>query len=139
MHVGITSQRVRDVYAKAFDSARQRLGKSDFELSDINESTSPAERAGETSAAIPLEGLPAELHARVRMLEALAWSEHLVLYHQQRAVALKLILQQWVKNPFSLQPPRVLLRRFMPDKVVSRIVRMKNGPHPKLNEMPGRP
>lgn len=139
MHVGITSRRVREVYAKAFDSARERLGKSDFELNDIDESSSLADRAGETSAAIPLKGFPAELHARVRMLEALAWSEHLVLYHQQRSVALKLILQQWIRNPFSLQPPRVLLRRFMPERVVSRIVRVKNGPHPKLKEMPGRP
>jgi glycosyltransferase involved in cell wall biosynthesis len=138
MHVGITSQRVRNVYAKAFDSARERLGKSDFDLGEISTNASPAD-AGEASAAIPLHGLPADLHARVRMLEALAWSEHLVLHHQQRAVALKLILQQWVKNPFSFQPPRVLLRRFMPDRVVSKIVRMKNGAHPKLNEMPGRP
>jgi len=137
MHAGITSQRVRNVYAKAFDVARERLGESAIELSDFAERASTADRMTETSEAIPLWGFPSQIHARVRMLEALAWSEHLILYHQQRAVALKLILQQWMRNPFSLLPPRIILRRFMPVRIVQAVVRLKNGRQPKLKELPG--
>jgi hypothetical protein len=60
------------------------------------------------------------------MLETLAWSEHLILYHRQRAVALKLILQEWLENPLSLLPLRVLLRRLLPVSLVSRLVKLKN-------------
>jgi len=136
MRVGMTSQRVREVYAQAMRAARERLGKAGFELRDRDESASPAARITEISEAVPLHGFPAEIHSRVRMLEALAWSEHLILYHQQRAVAVKLILQQWVNNPFSLMPPRVILRRFMPGRIVQAIVKLKNGTQPKL-KLPG--
>ena len=86
---------------------------------------------------IPLSGFPVEIHARVRMLEAMAWSEHLILYHRQRTAALKLIIRAWIRNPWSLLPPRVILRRFMPARIVQTIVRVKNGAQPKLKELPG--
>jgi glycosyltransferase involved in cell wall biosynthesis len=136
MHAGITTQRVREVYQKALDAARKRLGEFHFALSEIDENASPADMTAEPAETVPLHGFPFEIHPRVRMLEAMAWSEHLILYQQQRTVALKLILQQWIKNPLSLLAPRVLLRRFMPTSIVARIVRLKNGSHPKLKEMP---
>jgi hypothetical protein len=60
------------------------------------------------------------------MLESLAWSEHLILYHRQRAVALKMIMKEWARNPLSPLPARVLLRRFLPVSVVARVVKLKN-------------
>jgi glycosyltransferase involved in cell wall biosynthesis len=137
MHVGITIQRVRDVYAKALSVAQARLGEPRFDMNTLATGASEFED-GSTFAGneIPLNGFPKEIHRRVRMLEAMAWSEHLILYQQQRTVALKLILQQWIKNPLSLLAPRVLLRRFMPTSIVARIVKVKNGSHPKLKEMP---
>jgi hypothetical protein len=128
---------VREVYAKALSVAQARLGEPRFDMNTLATGASEFED-GSTFAGneIPLNGFPKEIHRRVRMLEAMAWSEHLILYQQQRTVALKLILQQWIKNPLSLLPPRVLLRRFMPTSIVARIVKVKNGSHPKLKEMP---
>jgi glycosyltransferase involved in cell wall biosynthesis len=135
MHVGITTQRVREVYAKALSVAQGRLSKPQLDVglkAFESEDHSALNRDG-----IPLPGFPQELHARVRMLEAMAWSEHLILYHQQRAVALKLIARAWIAHPFSLMPARVILRRFMPTRIVQAIVRLKNGAQPKLKELPG--
>ena len=126
MRVSITSQLVREVYMRALVVARERLGKPGFQLDDCEPTlTRPDELKGR-SETIPLHGFPSEIHARVRMIETLAWSEHLILYHRQSVVALRLILQTWLQNPFSLQPPRVLLRRFVPAGIVARIVRIKN-------------
>lgn len=135
MQVRITTQRVRQVYAQALRVAQRRLitppgdiGLDTFEYPD---------RTTDEMNGIPLPGFPEELHARVRMIEAMAWSEHLVLYHQQRTAALKLITQAWMKNPWSLLPPRVILRRFMPTRIVQAVVRLKHGAQPKLKELPG--
>jgi hypothetical protein len=62
---------------------------------------------------------------RAEMLEALAWSENLVLYQNQRGAALKLIANAWRKHPFSPQPARVFLRRFLPLPVTKAIVNAK--------------
>jgi hypothetical protein len=135
MHVRLTMQRVPKVYAKALSVAQERLSTSpvNFSLeSMVSQDLSATERNE-----VPLSGFPRELHARVRMLEALVWSEQLILYHQQRTVALKLILRQWIENPFSLLPLRVILRRFIPRRIVKAVVRLKNGSPPKLKELPG--
>jgi glycosyltransferase involved in cell wall biosynthesis len=138
MHVGITTQGVREVYAKALSVARARRSEPRFDLNTLAAGASEFED-GNTLARneIPLNGFPHEIHARVRMLEAMAWSEHLILYHRQRTAALKLIARAWMTNPFSLLPPRVILRRFMPTRIVQKIVRLKNGPQPKLKELAG--
>ncbi|HET9787653.1 MAG TPA: hypothetical protein VFP47_10990, partial [Pyrinomonadaceae bacterium] len=52
--------------------------------------------------------------------------EHLLLYHHQRALALKMIAKEWFRNPLSMQPGRVFLRRFLPTPVVGRVVKWKN-------------
>ena len=62
---------------------------------------------------------------RAEMLEALAWSENLVLYQDQKGAALKLIAKAWMKNPLSPQPARVFLRRFLPGSVVNTVVRAR--------------
>jgi glycosyltransferase involved in cell wall biosynthesis len=128
VHVGVTSRRVEEVYAKAFANfaARNRapLALDVHEIADHAIDTARVE--DERDAPIPLNGFPVAIHRRVRMLETLAWSEHLILYHQQRAVAFKLIAKEWLRNPLSLQPARVLLRRLLPDSMVARVVKLKN-------------
>ena len=74
---------------------------------------------------IPLSALSLEEQRNVRMREALAWSENLVLYQDQRGAALKLIMKAWRDNPTSLEPPRVMLRRFLPERVTRGIVSLK--------------
>ena len=61
----------------------------------------------------------------VEMLEALSWSENLVLYQNQRVAAAKLIGKAWMRNPLSLEPPRVFLRRFLPAGVTNTVVKAK--------------
>jgi hypothetical protein len=73
----------------------------------------------------PLHGIPESRHRQLRMLESLAWAENLVLYQQQRAAALSLIWKAWRANPTSIQPPRILLRRFLPATVVRGVVGLK--------------
>jgi glycosyltransferase involved in cell wall biosynthesis len=128
MHVGITCRRVREVYAMAFANfaAKNRvpLALDVHEIADHAIDTARVEE--EREAPIPLNGFPVAIQRRVRMLETLAWSEHLILYHQQRVVAFKLIAKEWLRNPLSLQPARVLLRRLLPDSMVARVVKLKN-------------
>jgi glycosyltransferase involved in cell wall biosynthesis len=73
----------------------------------------------------PLEGIPASLRGRIRMLETLAWAENLVLYQQQRGAALSLIWSAWRANPGSLLPARTVLRRFLPVILVKHAVTFK--------------
>jgi glycosyltransferase involved in cell wall biosynthesis len=73
----------------------------------------------------PLQGIPASLHRKIRMLESLAWAENLILYQQQRTAALSLIWRAWRANPTSLLPARTLLRRFLPVTLVKSVVQLK--------------
>jgi len=127
MNVGITVGRVKEVYAKAIENfaARTRID-TPVDMHKISADPPDIDRRDDKELSIPLHGLPVEIHRRVRMLETLAWSEHLILYHQQRAVAFNLITKEWLRNPLSLQPGRVLLRRFLPVSVVARIVKLRN-------------
>jgi glycosyltransferase involved in cell wall biosynthesis len=124
MHVGVTSQLVRDVYARAFETFAQRQpGSVTIDVRALAEQAA-SQPAGQN--VVPLNGFPTAIHKRVKMIESLAWSEHLVLYHRQRAVALQMIIREWMGHPLSLLPPRVLLRRFLPVSVVGRIVKAKH-------------
>jgi|ERR1044071_1748493 glycosyltransferase involved in cell wall biosynthesis len=122
MHVGVTMPKVLEAYAHARVNFSRRRGVAS--RAGV-ENTCRAEVT--ESEEVPLNGIPRSLHRRVRMEESLAWGEHLVLYQNERAAALKMIGRCWLSNPLSPQPLRVLLRRFMPRAVVSNIVRVKNG------------
>ena len=127
MHVGVTTLGVQAVYDKAFESFRKRRQSGPVPgvakiAADFTELEPPTSK----DAPVPLAGFPSSLHRRVAMLETLAWSEHLVLYHRQRALAASLILREWLRNPGSLLPARVFLRRFLPLSVVARVVKLKN-------------
>jgi glycosyltransferase involved in cell wall biosynthesis len=71
------------------------------------------------------EGLTRTERRKAAMLEALAWSENLVLYQNQRMAAAKLIFKAWADNPGSIEPPRVFLRRFLPEPVTRSVVKAK--------------
>jgi hypothetical protein len=127
MHVGITAALVRDVYLKAmqrFACRTQRPVPLDVNaIVDAHDApSSPIENVDE----VPLDGLPHELRKRVKMLEALLFAEFLLPDPQHRNVAVKMVLGEWLANPFSLLPPRVLLRRTLPISLVSRIVAFRN-------------
>jgi glycosyltransferase involved in cell wall biosynthesis len=129
MHVGITSRRVEDVYAAAFATFMARNPPAvRVDVHKIAEDATSVPPGNELEP-VPLNGFPVEIHRRVRMLEALAWSEHLILYHQQRALAFKMIAKEWLRNPRSAQPWRVSLRRFLPASLVGRVVKLKNRHH----------
>jgi glycosyltransferase involved in cell wall biosynthesis len=134
MHVGVTSLGVKPVYKKAFENFAKRRP---IAIPDIDAMANlfgaENELTADVTDPVPLAGFPASLHRRIRMMEALAWSEHLVLYHQQRAVAGRMILREWARNPISLLPPRVLLRRFLPGSFVARLVQLKNRKRPPVN------
>ena len=126
MHVGVTSQRVRDVYATAFESfVHRQHGAVRIDVRALA-SSEPAPRPPVDQNAVPLDGFPSSVHERVKMLESLAWSEHLILYQRQRGEALKMILREWLGHPLSLLPLRVLLRRLLPVSLVARIVMVKH-------------
>lgn len=128
MHVGVTSLGVKHVYERAFQNfAERRQVAPAVDVSTIANAVATAPKPLPSGdQVVPLAGFPAKLHRRVEMLETLAWSEHLVLYHRQRALAARMILREWFRNPVSPLPLRVLLRRFLPVSFVARLVRIKN-------------
>jgi glycosyltransferase involved in cell wall biosynthesis len=127
MHAGVTTQRISDVYTNALAVFAQRQQPS--ARRDVSQFTAKASANNQPESnanIIPLSGFPDSIHRRAQMLESLAWAEHLVLYHRQRVVALKLITKEWLHNPLSPLPARVLLRRFLPVAFVGRFVKLKN-------------
>jgi hypothetical protein len=128
MHVGITTQKVSEVYERAFSHFADRRGESKRALiSDREAIRARPNPSGPVAVQdVPLNGFPPGMHRQVRLLETLAWAEHLILYQQQRAIALKLIASAWLRNPLSVLPARVLLRRFLPVSLVARVVQLKH-------------
>lgn len=125
MDVGITTKAVREVYATAFENFSIRQNRA--LVLDVNQlSKIDQVPTVEQSMTVPLNGFPREIHERVRMLEALAWSEGLFQYHRQKTLALRIILREWLRHPLSPLPLRVLLRRLLPVSLVKRAVRFKN-------------
>jgi len=126
MHVGLTSRRVVEVYARAFENFAARNGvRVAIDVPRIVSDAFDIDRPRRNEPPVPLNGFPDRIRRRVRMLEELAWSEHLVLYHRQGALAFKMMAKEWLRNPLSVEPGRVFLRRFLPVSVVAGIVKMK--------------
>ena len=117
------------------DDEMARLVKPVYERAQqVFVARNPAPRAAvKTVSAVPAvtgdgvsrAGLTAREQRRAQMLESLAWSENLVLYQNQKGAALRLIWGSWRDNPSSLEPGRVLLRRFLPDAIVKSVVDIK--------------
>ncbi len=82
--------------------------------------------ANENPNEVPLAGLPNAIHELVRMLETLRWSENLFVHLHQPRAALRMILREWLANPFSPFPPKVLLRCFLPVSAIERMSKFKN-------------
>jgi len=126
MDVGVTATGVLNVYAKAFENfAARQQSAVPLNLHAIAQDVAAHGLSSpETSSEVPLRGFPRAIHRRVKMLESLAFGEHLILYHNQRSVALRMIMREWVANPLSPLPLRVLLRRLLPVPLVARIVKL---------------
>ncbi|MDQ1637042.1 MAG: hypothetical protein QOF62_381 [Pyrinomonadaceae bacterium] len=136
MHVGITSLGIKEVYERALQNfATRRQIASTVNVGAIANrfGRAASELDANIVSSVPLEGVPVSLQRRVRMLEALAWSEHLFLYQRQRALAARMILREWVKSPASLLPVRVFLRCFLPVSFVKRVVKFRNRKHGPLD------
>jgi glycosyltransferase involved in cell wall biosynthesis len=110
---------VKPVYERAADVFAERNPGVARRSRRVRESSHPF------TGDIPRAALDPQEQRRARMLESLAWSENLVLYQNQHLAALRMILGAWKNNPSSLEPPRVLLRRFLPETLVRRIVGAK--------------
>ena len=111
---------IRPVYERAIETFRARNPRAPVAtISSGTDGVTPTDE-------IPLEALNESERRRVRMLEALAWSENLVLYQNQRAAALRLIARAWRENPLAFRPLRVFLRRFLPGPVTRAVVRLKH-------------
>jgi len=125
MHIADTLQGVRDAYKTAVRTfADRNPGRLTPDI-DRMATANPNNNRFEREAPFTLCGLTSQERKRIPMVEALAWSENLLLYQRQRGAALKLILKAWRSNPFSIQPVRVALRRFLPPRLVASIVRAK--------------
>jgi glycosyltransferase involved in cell wall biosynthesis len=111
---------VRPVYERAIENfAARNSGARVPVIPDRDCETAPG------SESVPRAGLSAPERRRAEMLEALAWSENLILYQNQTVAAVRLILRAWRENPSSLEPPRILLRRLLPEPVVRSVVGIK--------------
>jgi hypothetical protein len=116
------ARRIRPVYERAEKNFAKRNPNSVATRLAADSVDGPP---AASSVDVPREGLKASERSKAAMLEALAWSENLVLYQRQRMAALKLILKAWAGNPASLEPPRVFLRCFLPAPVTRGVVRAK--------------
>jgi glycosyltransferase involved in cell wall biosynthesis len=126
MHVGITTAGIRAVYQKATDNFS--VLHPEVAVAQIpNTSFDAYDNASQSTDAVPLVGFPPSIHRRVEMLESLAWSEHLVLYHRQRSLAFQMIIKAWLRKPASIMPARVFFRRFLPVSLVATVVKLKHG------------
>ena len=112
------ARQVRPVYERALQvfSARNHGEARTLPRPDM----APAQESD-----VPRSALNAKERRRAEMLEALAWSENLILYQHQRGAALRLISKAWKDNPRSLEPPRVFLRRFLPGPVTRGVVSIR--------------
>jgi glycosyltransferase involved in cell wall biosynthesis len=130
MHVGVTATGVVNAYAKALENfAARQESVVTFDVHEMAKAGGDSLSANATGD-IPLNGFPVAIHRRVRMLESLAFAEHLILYHRQRSLASRMILREWFANPFSPWPLRVLLRRLLPVSMVAQVVKLKNRSRP---------
>ncbi|HUQ21235.1 MAG TPA: glycosyltransferase family 4 protein [Gemmatimonadaceae bacterium] len=116
-----TLARMSSVYDTAAGTFFKRTGRS------VASFSTPGERQAPTNAkAVRSDALNASERKRVRMLEALEWSENLVLYQRQHAAAFRLITKTWLQNPMSIEPPRTILRRFLPAPLVRAVVKARH-------------
>jgi len=128
MQVATKVTLVGEVYARAFESFAERRQCS-LPLDVLEIATCDGTyglSVNESRNEIPLAGFPTAIHGLVRMLETLRWSENLFVYLHQRRVALRMILEEWLANPLSSFPPRVLLRCLLPLSAIERMSKLKN-------------
>lgn len=122
MRVDDVAKRVKPVYQRAMEHFASRNPSASLPAFPPHDQAVPLARSGARFAEIPREGLNATERRRAVMLEALAWSESLILYQNQRAAAMRLIMSAWRANPRSVDPARTILRHFLPGRLVRAVV-----------------
>jgi glycosyltransferase involved in cell wall biosynthesis len=60
----------------------------------------------------------------IAILEDLIWAEALIM-QGHRALALKIMIESWLRDPLSSRPPRVLFRNLLPESIVRALVRVR--------------
>lgn len=123
MHVDNTLKGVRTAYNLAFERFAQRTGGTLRRIEPVPDESIADSDLDDNDA---LHALSRSEKKRVRALEALSWSEHLLIYQGQRRAAFRLILTAWLLQPLSAEPARTLLRRFLPVPVVRRLIALKH-------------
>jgi glycosyltransferase involved in cell wall biosynthesis len=103
MDVPVTSQGVRAAYDVASEQFHARNASR----------LVPANRFVVTAAMLE----------QIAILEELVWADALIL-QGQRALALTIMAETWVKNPFASRPPRFLFRNVLPQPIVRAMVRV---------------
>jgi glycosyltransferase involved in cell wall biosynthesis len=123
MDVGHTLKGVAEAYSLSLRNFAARTGTQQRALPDTSKWAASLEPVDDE---VPLGGLSDGLRKEIMSMEALEWSEHLMLFRGQRRAAIRLIAKAWAAQPLSLEPARILLRRFLPQFIVRRIVRIKH-------------
>jgi glycosyltransferase involved in cell wall biosynthesis len=108
MDVPVTSQGVR----KAYD-----IASANFDARKM--SSRNAQPTGQRPVS-----LSSALLDRIAILEQLVWAEALML-QAQRPLALRMMVETWIKYPLSTLPLRFLLRNILPQRLVRALVRAK--------------
>jgi hypothetical protein len=108
MDVPVTSQGVR----KAYDIASANF-----------DARKTSNRNAQPTGQRPVS-LSSALLDRIAILEQLVWAEALML-QAQRPLALRMMVETWIKYPLSTLPLRFLLRNILPQRLVRALVRAK--------------
>jgi glycosyltransferase involved in cell wall biosynthesis len=122
MHVARTTQKAAELYALAFRAYAARCSIS--AALDVRALALEAPAVGPAGEEVPRCGLPPSLRARARMLENLAWSDSLIL-QGQHGIAVRMIAQEWLRQPLAAEPRWLLMRRYLPRRLTEQISSLK--------------
>jgi glycosyltransferase involved in cell wall biosynthesis len=121
MHIRITLARVAEVYARAFETFRERTG------STVQPGVTHRHGAGlrgTIGTGVPRAAVPGNLLDAVAHHEELAWAESLIS-HGQWKHALTRLGREMTRHPTAGEPWRILLRHALPRRLVSLLVAVK--------------
>lgn len=125
MDIRVTARRAGELYARALAAFGARTGRA-F-ATELPRLLAQSSRAGEPSELkdYPLAALPEREQRRFRENEAARWADHLIQYQGEHRAALALLARVWRRRPLSTAPGRVLLKNYLPPRLVSAVVSLK--------------
>lgn len=126
--LSVTTHAICRGYDLAFNNFSKRLGqpRTNFPcLEEIPPKVAEVNSSLETGEIMPLEGIPAEIHDRLHMLENIHWGES--LFNQgQHHEGIRWLFRECRAHPNSLTAWRHLLRCLLPQPIVALVVKVKN-------------